>query len=74
MERSFIAVRRRPYTGYVGIGAQAKANESICKSAPKEDRNTIQTKMGVMPGKLRYRWTGPVWIVNSRNGTLKLGT
>ena len=31
-------------------------------------------KMGVMPGKLRYRWIGPVWIVNSKNGTYQLGT
>ena len=34
----------------------------------------FQTKMGAMPGKLRYRWTGPVWIVNSKNGTYQLGT
>ena len=29
--------------------------------------------MGAMPGKLRYRWAGPVWIVNSKNGTYQLG-
>ena len=34
----------------------------------------FQTKMGAIPGKLQYRWTGPVWIVNSKNGTYQLGT
>ena len=34
----------------------------------------FQTKMGAMPGKLRYRWRGPVWIVNSKNGTYQLRT
>ena len=34
----------------------------------------FQTKMGVMPGKLRYMWTGPVWIVNNKNGTYQVGT
>ena len=34
----------------------------------------FQTKMGVMPSKLRYRWTRLVWIVNSKNGTYQLGT
>ena len=28
----------------------------------------FQTKMGAMPGKLRYRWTSLVWIVNRKNG------
>ena len=34
----------------------------------------FQTKMGLMPGKLRFRWTGPFWIVNSKNGTYQVGT
>ena len=34
----------------------------------------FQTRMGLMPGKLRYRWTGPVWIINSKNGTYQLGS
>ena len=33
----------------------------------------FQTKMGAMPSKLQYRWRGPVWIVNSKNGTYQLG-
>ena len=34
----------------------------------------FQTKMGSMLGKLRFRWTGPFWIVNNRNGTYQVGT
>ena len=34
----------------------------------------FQTKMGPMPGKLRFRWTGPFWIVNTYNGTYEVGT
>ena len=34
----------------------------------------FQTKMGAMPGKLWYRWTGPIWIVNNKNGTYQVGT
>ena len=29
---------------------------------------------GAMPGKLRFRWTCPVWIVNNKNGTFQVGT
>ena len=30
--------------------------------------------MGKMPGKLRFRWTGPYWIVATEKGTFTLGT
>ena len=30
--------------------------------------------MGQMPGKLRFRRTGPYWIVEAENGTFMLGT
>ena len=29
----------------------------------------FQTNMPSIPGKLRFRWNGPVWIVNTYNGT-----
>jgi hypothetical protein len=34
----------------------------------------FQSRSGLMPGKLRLRWTGPYWIVKSENGTYQLGT
>ena len=34
----------------------------------------FQTHMGQMPGKLRFRWTGPYWIIGAENGTFELGT
>ena len=34
----------------------------------------FQTRMGQMPGKLRFRWTGPYWIVGADNDTFSLGT
>ena len=34
----------------------------------------FQTNMGLMPGKLRFRWIGPFWIVNTYNGTYHVGT
>ena len=34
----------------------------------------FQTRMGKMPGKLRFRWTGPYWIVATEKGTFTLGT
>ena len=34
----------------------------------------FQTRLGAMPGKLRFRWTGPFWIVDEFNGTFQLGT
>ena len=34
----------------------------------------FQTRLGSMPGKLRFRWTGPFWIVDEFNGTFQLGT
>ena len=34
----------------------------------------FQTRMGQMPGKLRFRWTGPYWIVGAENDTFSLGT
>ena len=30
--------------------------------------------MGKMPRKLRFRWTGPYWIVAAEKGTFTLGT
>ena len=30
--------------------------------------------MGKIPGKLRFRWTGPYWIVAAEKGTFTLGT
>ena len=34
----------------------------------------FQTRMGKMHGKLRFRWTGPYWIVAAEKGTFTLGT
>ena len=34
----------------------------------------FQTRMGHMPGKLRFRWTGPYWIIRVEQGTFQLGT
>jgi hypothetical protein len=34
----------------------------------------FQSRFGLMPGKLKLRWTGPYWIVNANNGTYQLGT
>ena len=34
----------------------------------------LQTRMGQMPAKLRFRWTGLYWIVGAENGTFQLGT
>ena len=34
----------------------------------------FQTRMGQMPGKLRFRWTGPYWITREFNGSYQLGT
>ena len=34
----------------------------------------FQTQMGNMPGKLRFRWTGPFWITKEYNGSYQLGT
>ena len=34
----------------------------------------FQSKMGAMSGKLRVRWTRPVWIVNNKNGMYQVGT
>ena len=34
----------------------------------------FQSKMGTMPRKLRFRWTGPFWIIDTWQGTFQLGT
>ena len=34
----------------------------------------FQTRMGNMPEKLRFRWTGPFWITKEYNGSYQLGT
>ena len=34
----------------------------------------FQTKMGLMPGKLRFRWTRPYWIIDIKNGMYQVGT
>ena len=34
----------------------------------------FQTRMGNMPGKLRFRWTGPFWITKEYNGLYQLST
>ena len=34
----------------------------------------FQNRMGNMPGKLRFRWTGPFWITREFNGSYQLGT
>ena len=34
----------------------------------------FQTRMGQMPGKLRFHWTCPYWIEGAENGTFSLGT
>ena len=33
----------------------------------------FQTRMGNMPGKLRFRLTGPFWITKEYNGSYQLG-
>ena len=33
----------------------------------------FRTQMGNMPGKLRFRWTGPFWIMKEFNGSYQLG-
>ena len=47
-------------------------NEKLCgigKVVP-----IFQTRMGKMPGKLRFHWTGPYWIIGAENRTFMLGT
>ena len=34
----------------------------------------FQTRMGKMPGKLRFRWTRPYWIIAAEKRTFTLGT
>ena len=34
----------------------------------------FQTRLGNMPGKLRFRWTGPFWITKEYNGSYQLVT
>jgi hypothetical protein len=34
----------------------------------------FQSRSGLMPGKLRLRWTGPYWIVNEEADMYQLGT
>ena len=34
----------------------------------------FQTKIGLMPGKLRFRWAGEYWIVDNKNGRYQVGT
>ena len=34
----------------------------------------LLTRMGKIPGKLCFRWTGPYWIVAAKKGTFTLGT
>ena len=34
----------------------------------------FHTRMGKMPGKLRFRWTGPYWIIAAEKGTFMLDT
>ena len=34
----------------------------------------FQTRMGKMLGKLRFRWTGPYWIVAAEKRTFTFGT
>ena len=34
----------------------------------------FQTKLGAMPGKLRFRWMGPFWIIDTWHDTFQLGT
>ena len=33
----------------------------------------FQTRLSAMPGKLRFRWTGPFWIIDEFNDTFQLG-
>jgi hypothetical protein len=34
----------------------------------------LQSRSGLMPGKLRLRWMGPSWIINEESGMYQLGT
>ena len=34
----------------------------------------FQTRLSAMPGKLRFRWTSPFWIIDEFNDTFQLGT
>ena len=36
--------------------------------------HVFQARLGAMPGKLRFRWTGPFWIIDEFNGMFQLGT
>ena len=75
--------RRGVGTQHGHIGARAAMAESIHGWASKCTRKRLcggkrvlvfQTWMGHMPGKLRFRWTGPYWIVGAENDTFQLGT
>ena len=44
------------------------------KRNSKSGNRFYQTRMGNMPGKLRFRWTGSFWITKEYNGSYQLGT
>ena len=82
-ERSIIVVRRRTNTCYVNFGQKQWQTKAFVDSHRQQTEKqfafgklvlVFQTKMGSMPGKLRFRWTGPYRIIDNKNGTYQVGT
>ena len=82
-ESNIVAAGRRTNTSHVSFGTKATTTKAMTTKAfgDRHRRQTekqfaigkpvlvFQTKMGLMPRKLRFRWTGPYWIVDNKNGT-----
>ena len=67
--------------------AQLKHRQRQCKAFVDQHRKgteksfalekpvlVFQTRLGSIPGKLRFRWTDPFWIIDEFNGMFQLGT
>ena len=67
--------------------AQLKHRQRQCKAFVDQHRKgteksfalekpvlVFQTRLGSIPGKLRFRWTDPFWIIDEFNDTFQLGT
>jgi hypothetical protein len=70
--RSMEALEHKQRLRKVFVDRHQKRNEQ--KFGKRKVVLLFQSWFGLMPEKLRLRWTGPYWIINEDSSTYQLGT
>ena len=80
-EGTIVDIGGKSASSYVCIRVEKRQTKAFVERHRKQNEKmfevdklvlVFQTKMGLMLGKLRFRWTTPFWIINNKNGTYQV--